>query len=380
MIRHSTARAAAARVAAVLAAATPALASAAQTPRATWWFQDPVTSVAHQQINLHNYILAVCVVIFVGVFGVMFYSIFKHRKSVGHQAAQFHENTLVEVVWTVIPFLILLFMAYPATKTILHYKDTSAPELTVKVTGYQWKWGYDYLQDGFGFFSNLATPLDQRENRAPRGENYLLEVDNPLVVPVDTKVRVLITGADVLHAWWVPAFGVKQDAIPGFVRDAWFRAEKVGVYRGQCAELCGKEHGFMPIVVDVRSKEDYAKWAADQKAKVAPVTEDPNKKWDLDELTVRGQKAYAANCVACHQVNGKGVPNTFPALDGSKVVKGPKAEHIGIVLHGKQGTAMPSFAQLSDLDVAAVVTYERNAWGNKTGDVIQPAEVKAMRK
>jgi cytochrome c oxidase subunit 2 len=365
--------------AASIAAIAPALAHAAQTSARSWWFQDPVTEVASRQIDLHNYILFVCVVIFVGVFGVMFYSIFKHRKSVGHQAVQFHENTLVEVVWTVIPFLILLFMAYPATRTMLLYKDTTAPELTVKVTGYQWKWGYDYLQDGFGFYSTLATPLAQIENRQPKGENYLLEVDNPLVVPVDAKVRVLITAADVLHAWWVPAFGVKQDAIPGFVRDSWFRAEKVGIYRGQCAELCGKEHGFMPIVVDVRSKEDYAKWAAAQKEKVA-AADDPNRTWTVEDLVARGQRVYATNCLACHQANGKGVPNTFPGLDGSKLVRGPKPPHIAIVLHGKQGTAMPSFAQLSDLDVAAVVTYERNAWSNRAGDTVQPGEIKAARR
>ena len=381
MIRNvTTVRVAAARLAAGVLAAAPALAAAAQTPRASMWFQDPVTSIAEQQIDLHNYILAVCVVIFVGVFGVMFYSIFKHRKSVGHEAVQFHENTFVEVIWTVIPFLILVFMAYPATKAILYYKDTAAPELTIKVTGYQWKWGYDYLQDGFGYFSTLTTPLDQRENRAPKGENYLLEVDNPLVVPVDTKVRALITAADVIHAWWVPAFGVKQDAIPGFVRDVWFRVDKPGIYRGQCAEICGKEHGFMPIVVDVRSKEYYAKWSAEQKAKLAPAVDDPNRKWELDEMIARGQRVYATNCVACHQANGKGVPNAFPGLDGAKLVRGPKAPHVAIVLHGKQGTAMPAFTQLSDIDVAAVVTYERNAWSNKTGDTVQPSEVRSQRR
>ena len=222
------------------------------------------------------------------VFGVMFYSIFKHRKSVGHQAAQFHENTTVEIVWTVIPFLILLFMAWPATKTILAMKDTSAPDMTIKVTGYQWKWGYDYLQDGFGFYSNLSTPLAQIENREPKGQHYLLEVDQPLVVPVDAKVRVIITANDVLHSWWVPAFGVKQDAIPGFVRDSWFKAEKIGIYRGQCAELCGKEHGFMPIVVEVKSKDDYAKWVAEQKQKVAAAADDPSKAWTEAELVAKG--------------------------------------------------------------------------------------------
>ena len=262
---HPTGASRLARAALAAIAAAPVAALAAWE----WNFQTPVSPIAREQYDLHLFIFWICVVIFVGVFGVMFYSLFRHRKSVGHEAVQFHENTMVEIVWTVIPFLILLFMAWPATKTILAMKDTSAAELTVKVTGYQWKWNYDYLQDGFGFYSNLTTPLAQIENRAPKGEHYLLEVDNPMVVPVGKKVRVLITAGDVLHAWWVPAFGVKQDAIPGFVRDSWFKAEKTGIYRGQCAELCGKEHGFMPIVVEVKSKEDYAKWVGEQKAKVA---------------------------------------------------------------------------------------------------------------
>jgi cytochrome c oxidase subunit 2 len=314
------------------------------------------------------------------VFGVMFYSIFKHRKSVGHQAAQFHENMLVEIAWTLVPFLILLFMAYPATRTILLYKDTGAPDLTIKVTGYQWKWGYDYLQDGFGFYSSLSTPLAQIENRAPKGDNYLLEVDNPMVVPVDTKVRVLITADDVIHAWWVPAFGIKQDAIPGFVRDGWFRATKVGTYRGQCAELCGKEHGFMPIVVEVKSKDDYAKWLAEQKRKSVAASDDPNRIWTVKELVARGERLYVANCAACHQANGKGVPNAFPPLAGSKVVLGPKEAQILVVMQGRRGTAMPAFSQLSDTDLAAVVTYTRNSFGNATGEALQPAEIKSARR
>jgi len=345
-----------------------------------WNLQPPVTPIAQQQYDLHLFIFWICVVIFIAVFGVMFYSIFKHRKSVGHAPEQFHENTLVEIVWTVVPFLILLFMAFPATKTILAMKDTSAPDMTVKVTGYQWKWGYDYIQDGFGFYSNLKTPLAQIENREPKGENYLLEVDNPLVVPVDTKVRLLITADDVIHAWWVPAFGVKQDAIPGFVRDTWFKAEKPGVYRGQCAELCGKEHGFMPIVVEVKTKADYATWLAAQKAKVAAAAEDPAKVWETKDLVARGEKVYAANCVACHQASGKGVAGAFPALDGSKIVTGPKADQLALVLSGKPGTAMASFKQLSDTDLAAVLTYTRNSWSNRTGEAVQPAEVKVARQ
>ncbi len=345
-----------------------------------WNFQTPVTPIAQQQYDLHLYIFWVCVIIFIGVFGVMFYSLFKHRRSIGHPAAQFHENVTVEIVWTVIPFLILVFMAWPATKTILAMKDTSAPDLTVKITGYQWQWSYDYLGDGFKFYSKLSTPLAQIENRQPKGEHYLLEVDNPMVVPVDAKVRVLLTADDVIHAWWVPAFGVKQDAIPGFVRDSWFKAEKIGVYRGQCAELCGKEHGFMPIVVEVKSKDDYAKWVDEQKKRVAAAAEDPKRQWDLKDLAARGEKLYAANCAACHQANGKGVPGAFPALDGSKVVNGPEADQIALVLNGKDGTLMAPFKQLSDTDLAAVITYTRNSWGNQTGQAIQPAQVLAARK
>ena len=367
------------RLAAATFAALSGLPGVALAAR-EWNLQTPVTEIARQQYELHTFIFWICVIIFVGVFGVMFYSLFKHRKSVGHQAEQFHENTVVEIVWTVVPFLILFFMAYPATKTILAMKDTTASELTIKVTGYQWKWNYDYLQDGFGFYSNLTTPLAQIENREPKGDHYLLEVDNPMVVPVDTKVRVLITAGDVLHAWWVPAFGVKQDAIPGFVRDSWFRAEKVGTFRGQCAELCGKEHGFMPVVVEVKSKEDYAKWAAEQKAKVASAAEDPSKVWDEKAPAERGEKVFATNCVACHQATGKGVPGAFPALDGSKLVRGPSADQIALVLNGKAGTAMASFKQLSNTDLASVITYTRNSWSNKTGQAVQPAEIQAARK
>lgn len=345
---------------------------------AVYGLQDPVTPLAQQMYELHNYIMWICLAIFVGVFGVMFYSLFKHRRSLGHEAAHFHENTTVEVVWTVVPFFILLFMAWPATKTILAIKDTSAPDLTIKVTGYQWKWNYDYIHDGFGFYSNLSTPLAQRENREPKGPNYLLEVDNPMVVPVGQKVRLLITANDVIHAWWIPAFGVKQDAIPGFVRDSWFKAEKVGVYRGQCAELCGKEHGFMPIVVEVKSKPDYDAWVAQQKQKTAAAGGDPGKVWDPKELAALGEKVYAANCAACHQAQGQGVPNAFPALAGSKVVNGAADEQIALVLNGKPGTAMPPWKQLSDTDIAAVIDYTRTSWGNK-GAPVQPSDVKAKR-
>lgn len=347
-------------------------------------FQPPVTRIASEIYDLHMLMMYVILVIFCVVFGVMFYSIYAHRKSVGHKAEQFHENTTVEIIWTVIPFLILVGMAWPATKTLIAFKDTANPDITIKATGYQWKWGYDYLKgegEGVAFLSALATPQDQIHNRKPKGENYLLEVDNPLVVPVGKKVRVLTTANDVIHSFWVPAFGIKQDAIPGFVRDTWFRADEEGTYRGQCAELCGKDHGFMPIVVEVVSAEKYTQWVADQKTKAGAAAEDTNKQWTAAELQARGEKVYAANCAACHQANGKGLPPAFPGLDGSKIATGDKNAHIDIVLKGKAGTTMAAFAkQLSDTDIAAVITYERNAWGNKTGDVVQPAEVKAARK
>jgi cytochrome c oxidase subunit 2 len=346
-------------------------------------FQPPVTRIASEIYDLHMLMMYVILVIFCVVFGVMFYSIYAHRKSVGHKAEQFHENTTVEIIWTVIPFLILIGMAWPATKTLIAFKDTSNPDITIKATGYQWKWGYDYLKgegEGIAFLSALSTPQEQIHNQKPKGENYLLEVDNALVVPVGKKIRILTTANDVIHSFWMPAFGIKQDAIPGFVRDTWFRAEKEGTYRGQCAELCGKDHGFMPIVVEVLSTEKYTQWVAAQKKKAAAAAEDPNKQWSAAELQARGEKVYAANCTACHQATGKGLPPAFPALDGSKIATGDKKAHIGIVLNGKNGTTMAAFGkQLSDTDLAAVITYERNAWGNKTGDVVQPAEVKAAR-
>lgn len=341
----------------------------------------PVTLVAEQIYDLHTLILLVCLVIFVAVFGVMFYSIYAHRKSIGYRAKHFHENTTVEVIWTIIPFFILMGMAFPATRTVLALKDTGSPDLTIKVTGYQWKWGYDYLQEGISFYSTLSTPREQILNKAPKGEHYLLEVDNPMVVPVGKKVRLLMTAADVIHAWWVPAFGVKQDNIPGFVRDTWFRAERPGTYRGQCAELCGKEHGFMPIVVEVLEPEKYAAWVDKKKKEAAAAEADPNKVFTLEELRERGEKVYLANCAACHQPNGQGTPGLFPALSGSKLVTGPKQAQIDLVVHGKPGTAMAPFGkQLSPIEIAAVITYTRNAWANKTGEVIQPKEVAAEAK
>ena len=346
--------------------------------------QPPQSTIATQIYDLHTLIMWIIFAIFVLVFGVMTIAIIKHRKSIGHQAEQFHENTTVEIIWTVIPFIILIGMAYPATKTIIAMKDTSSPDITIKATGYQWKWGYDYLQEGVSFYSTLATPRDQIDghNVEARNKNphYLLEVDNAVVVPVGKKVRIITSANDVIHAWWVPALGVKQDAIPGFVRDTWFKADKVGVYRGQCAELCGKDHGFMPIVVEVVEPEKYAAWIAEQKKKSTVAAVDPAKQWTLDELKAQGEKVYAANCVACHQANGMGVPNTFPALSGSKIAGGDKAAHMEIVLNGKPGTAMAPFKHLSDVEIASVLTFERNSWANKTGDMVAPADVKAARK
>ena len=346
--------------------------------------QPPQSVIAHEIYDLHTLIMWIILAIFVVVFGFMAYAIVKHRKSVGHKAEQFHENTTVEIIWTIIPFIILIGMALPATNTIISMKDTSNPDITIKATGYQWKWGYDYLQEGVSFYSTLATPREQIDGRDVQARknnpNYLLEVDNPVVVPVGKKVRIITTANDVIHAWWVPALGIKQDAIPGFVRDTWFKADKVGTYRGQCDELCGKDHGFMPIVVEVVEPEKYAQWIGAQKKNAAAAIPDPAKQWTADELRAQGEKVYAANCVACHQANGMGVPNTFPALSGSKVATGPKDAHIAIVLNGKPGTAMAPFKHLTDVDIAAVVTYQRNAWNNKTGDMATPAEVKAQRK
>ena len=346
-------------------------------------FQTPVTAIATDIYELHVWMIVICVVIFLAVFGVMFYSILKHRKSLGYKAANFHESTTVEIAWTVVPFIIVILMALPATKTVVAMKDTSTADITIKATGMQWKWGYDYLKgegEGVAFLSALATPREQVRGEAPKGENYLLEVDNPLVVPVNKKIRIVTTANDVIHAWGVPAFGVKQDAIPGFVRDTWFKAEKIGTYRGNCYELCGKEHAFMPIVVNVVSEQDYAAWVVEKKKSMAANADDPAKTWTVADLSARGEKVYAANCVACHQATGKGVPGAFPALDGSQVVNGMQEGQIAILLNGKN--AMPAWkATLSDTEIAAVITYTRNSWNNKASDnIVQPAEVLAARK
>ena len=378
-----------------VSASIPALAAPEITGRPVEYqlnMQTPVTGVGADIYSLHNLMMIICLVIFVAVFGVMFYSVLKHRKSLGHKPATFHESTFVEIAWTVVPFLIVIGMALPATKTVIALKDTSNADLTIKATGMQWKWGYDYLQgegEGISFLSNLATPRAQiGEPGMPateaRSENYLLEVDNEMVVPVGKKIRMVFTANDVIHAWTIPAFAIKQDAIPGFVRDGWFKADKIGVYRGNCVELCGKDHAFMPIVVRVVSNEDYTAWVAGEKKKMAALADDPNKVWTIDELKTRGEQVYAANCVACHQANGKGVPNAFAPLDGSPVVNGAKAHQIDVLLHGQDtpayASAMPGWKQLSDTEIAAVITYTRNTWSNKAAEnIVQPAEVLAAR-
>ena len=342
----------------------------------------PKTAIATEMYDLHIFIMWVCVFIFIGVFGTQLYSIINHRKSKGYKAANFHHSTTVEVIWTVIPFMILIAMGYPATQTVIDMKDTSTPDITIKATGYQWQWGYDYLTgegEGISFFSKMSTPREQIRNKAPKGENYMMEVDNNMVVPVGKKIRIITTANDVIHAWSVQQLGVKQDAIPGFIRDAWFKAEKPGIYRGVCSELCGKEHAFMPIVVEVMEHDKYSQWVAAQQQQSAETAVDVNKEFTMDELNAKGEKVYAGMCAACHQANGKGIPGTFPGLDGSKIATGPKADHIKMVVNGKAGTAMAAFKHLSDVDIAAVVTYERNAWGNKTGELVQPSEIKEFR-
>lgn len=369
-----------------------------QTARAAfnWNFPPPATPIARGTLEIHNEFMLVITALFVVVFAIMIYSMVKHRKSAGHEAAQFTgPQGRRQWFWALVPFAILLFidfvlMGIPAFHAVIEMEDTrTRADMVVKVTGYQWKWQYEYPDDGIRYMSNLATPPEQIENAAPKGEHYLLEVDNPLVLPVGKKVRVLLTSTDVIHTWWVPQFGVKRDAIPGFIRETWLKIEQPGVYRGQCAELCGKGHGFMPVVVRAVSEPEYAAWRDAKKAELAQAASGTDRSWSKDELLAQGKEVYAKQCAVCHQPEGQGLPPAFPALAGSKVVNTPLLSadgklvpdtHVFRVMNGKEGTAMQAFKNtLSDVELAAVITFERNSFGNHMGDMIQPAQIKALR-
>ncbi len=381
--------------------ATAAAAFATQTALATQWsnsvkdlpggpavrqldLHPAVTQITADQRWLHYLMLVICALIFIAVFGVMFYSIFKHRKSKGAKSANFHESTTVEIIWTIVPFVIVILMALPATKVVVAMKDTGSADITIKTTGMQWKWGYDYLigeGKGIGFVSTLDAAQREMSNAGkPEGDDYLLKVDNPMVVPVDKKIRLITTANDVIHAFYVPSLGIQQSAIPGFVRDTWFRAEKIGTYYGQCSQLCGKEHSYMPIQVKVVSQADYALWVEGKNKEMAALADDPSKVWQLADLSARGEKVYNANCVACHTPSGKG-GGPIKALDGAAVVlDADKSKQIAVLLKGQNNGAMPAWKQLSDTELAAVITYTKNHWSNKTGQVVQPSDVMAARK
>jgi len=344
-----------------------------------------VTDLSLEVYNLHMLVLWVCVAIGVVVFGAMIYSILHHRKSKGHKAATFHESTFMEILWTIVPVIILVSLAIPAAKALIKIEDSSNADMTIKVTGYQWKWQYEYPEEGISFFSSMDS--SSREASALNSgidpatvENYLLEVDNPLVIPVGKKVRFLFTSNDVNHGWWVPDLAVKKDAIPGFINDMWANVNEPGIYRGQCAELCGKDHGFMPIVVIAKEESEYKQWVAEQVAMAKDTEAAANKTWDMPSLMEQGEKVYTTACVACHQAGGQGIPGVFPAITASPIATGDVAEHLNTIMNGRAGTAMQAFAgQLNDADIAAVTTYQRNGLGNAVGDMIQPSDVKSLR-
>jgi len=345
---------------------------------AAWEVNMPrgVTDVSQDIYSLHMTIFWICVVIAVIVFGVMLWSILFHRKSQGAKPSNFHEHTTIEIVWTLIPFAILITMAIPATATLVEMYDTSDSDVDIKVTGYQWKWRYDYLNEEFGFLSTLTTPQDAIYNQLEKTPEYLLEVDEPMVVPINKKIRFLFTANDVIHSWWVPELAVKKDAIPGFINEAWTRINEPGIYRGQCAELCGKDHAFMPVVVKAVPEEEYEIWVAERQQKAREEYELRNKEWTLEELMARGEKVYGTSCASCHMPDGNGLPPAFPALRGSAIVTQDMPRHIDIVLNGVPGTAMQAFRdQLGEIDLAAVITYERNAWGNETGEIVTPLQI-----
>lgn len=339
-----------------------------------------VTEISREVYDLHMLIFYICCVIGVIVFGVMIISMLLHRKSIGAKPATFHESTKLEIAWTIVPIIILLGMAVPATSTLRDMYEVGDADIDIEVRGYQWKWQYTYLNDNpaeeIQFMSALLTPQDEIQNQAPKGEHYLLDVDNPMVVPINKRIRFLITSQDVIHAFWVPDFAVKKDAIPGFVHESWAIVEEPGVYRGQCAELCGKDHGFMPIVVHAVEQDEYDQWIADKQAEAREVFETVGKTWTMDELMVKGEEVYLQHCAACHQPNGQGIPPAFPTLVGQGLSVGPIQEHVDIVLYGKAGTSMQAFGQqLNPAEIAAVVTYERNAWGNDMNDMVQPKDL-----
>ena len=377
---------------AMLAALLPSLAHA----DFSWNFPTPVTPIARDTLHMHNEFMIIITVLFVVVFAIMIYSMIKHRKSVGHQPAKFSGPTgSVQWFWALVPFALLLFidfvlMGIPATHAVIEMEDTKTKaDMVLKITGMQWKWQYEYPDSGIRFVSTISTPREQISNQETKGEHYLLEVDNPVVLPVGKKVRILLTSTDVIHTWWVPQFGVKRDAIPGFLRETWVKIEQPGIYRGQCAELCGKDHGFMPVVVHAVPEAEYLAWVDKKKAEQSAAAAGSDKTWSKDELLASGKDVYEKQCAVCHQPNGQGLPPAFPALAGSKIVVGPllspagkllKDSHVDRVLNGKEGTAMQAFKNtLSDAELAAVITFERNSFGNAQGDLIQPAQIKALR-
>nr|WP_261883933.1 cytochrome c oxidase subunit II [Vibrio pelagius] len=344
-----------------------------------------VTEISGKVYELHMLIFYICCAIAFVVFGVMFYSILRHRKSKGAVAAHFHESTKVEIIWTIIPIIILIAMAIPATKTLIAMEDTSQSDLTVKITGSQWKWHYSYFGEDVEYFSLLATSDKEIEGIETKGAHYLLEVDKPLVLPINRKVRFLMTSDDVIHSWWVPAFAVKKDTIPGFINEAWTKIDEPGVYRGQCAELCGRAHGFMPIVVQAMEEDEFDVWLADQKvlaiAEAQAAKEALDASLSLEELNAIGEQVYASRCAVCHQANGEGIPGAFPAIKGSPVALGDVSEHIDVIVYGRSGTAMQAFDnQLTEKEIAAVITYQRNAWGNDTGDVVQASDINTYKQ
>ena len=337
-----------------------------------------ITDISNEVFELHMLIFWICVAIGALVFSVMFYSMWAHTKKKNPVPAKFHENHKLEIAWTIIPFLILIAMAVPASKTLVKIYDDEAGDVNIQVTGYQWKWGYKYLEDDISFVSNLSTDLDEIYNLVPKGENYLQEVDEMVVIPAGKKVRFLITANDVIHSWWVPAFAIKQDAIPGFVNTAWTVVDTPGIYRGKCTELCGKNHGFMPIVVKVVEQEEYDLWVDNKKQEAIKLAELTTKDWSTEELVQRGQEVYEKNCVSCHMAEGQGIPGIFPALAGSEIALYDKDRHIEILMEGVQGAAMNSFDYLSEVELAAVITYSRQAWGNAEkgdGEVVVPKDI-----